>query len=56
MRRIHGMATSLKSASKEYMNTVDANEEHIYRLDNQEFKNLHKLDNYKQLLPDDQRR
>ena len=50
------MATSLKSASKEYMNTIDANEEHIYRLDNQEFKNLHKLDNYKQLLPDDQRR
>ena len=56
MRKIHRMATSLKSASKEYMNTIDANEEHIYRLDNQEFKNLHKLDNYKQLLPDDSTR
>jgi len=34
MRKIHKMATSLKSASKEFTNTIDANEEHIYRLDN----------------------
>lgn len=50
MRKIQSLEKSLRSASKEYQNTVDCDEEHIYRLDNQEFKNLHKLDNYKVLL------
>lgn len=49
MKKINRLEKSRKEAGASYSN-IDRGDELVYNMDNQEFKNLHKLDNYKILL------
>lgn len=49
MNKINNLACSKIRPSRQYKD-LDIETELIYRMDNQEFKNLHKLDNYKVLV------
>ena len=49
MSKINGLESSKRRPSQNYKD-LDYETELIYRMDNQEFKNLHKLDNYKLMI------
>ena len=49
MNKINNLEKSLRRPSQNYKN-IDKQTELIYRMDNQELKNLHKLDSYSVLV------
>lgn len=50
IEKVKTLERSKTTASDKYDKATDAFDEHIFRMDNQTFKNLHQLDNYKHFV------